>query len=217
MALIMHVGKQNANAFKTLIAAEYVGVEVKISDIFQNGVLNMSSEFRMHPIGRFPVLETPDGPVFESNAIARYVAYGSPLFGSSPIEYGQIEQWIDFSSSTLDANLRRVIAPRMGYGLQIKSADAVFTDALKKGLGVLNTHLASRTFLVGDSVTLADIITTCNLLLGFRMLMTKNFTCQFPNVERYFWNMISQPNFSKIIGEVKQVEAKPKVAEEGEA
>ncbi|KAL0909400.1 hypothetical protein M5K25_020274 [Dendrobium thyrsiflorum] len=44
----------------------------------------------MNPIGKVPVLETPDGPVFESNAIARYVTRlkaDNPLYGSSLIEY----------------------------------------------------------------------------------------------------------------------------------
>lgn len=77
---------------------------------------------------------------------------------------------------------------------------------MKRGLGALNTHLASHTFLVGDTVTLADIITTCNLSFGFKLVMTKSFTAEFPHVERYFWTMINQPNFSKIFGELKQAE-----------
>lgn len=80
-------------------------------------------------------------------------------------------------------------------------------SALKRGLGALNTHLASNTYLVGHSVTLADIITTCNLSMGFAYLMTKSFTSEFPHVERYFWTMVNQPNFKKILGEVKQTES----------
>ncbi|CAL5332992.1 unnamed protein product [Camellia sinensis] len=49
-------------------------------------------------------------------------------------------------------------------------------SALKRGLGALNTYLASNTYLVGHAVTLADIIMTCNLYLGFTRLMTSEFT-----------------------------------------
>lgn len=38
---------------------------------------------------------------------------------------------------------------------------------LKKNLGVLNTYLATHTYLVGNSVTLADIIGASNLYHGF--------------------------------------------------
>lgn len=85
--------------------------------------------------------------------------------------------------------------------------------SLKRALGALNTHLASNTFLVGDAVTLADIIMACNLYLGFARLMTKDFTAEFPHVERYFWTMVNQPNVTKIVGAVKQTESVPPVPE----
>lgn len=86
-------------------------------------------------------------------------------------------------------------------------AEEAAISALKRALGALNTHLASNTFLVGHSVTLADIVMTCNFYVGFAMIMTKKFTAEFPHVERYFWTMVNQPNFKKIIGEVKQAES----------
>ncbi|KAL7602478.1 hypothetical protein Lser_V15G24224 [Lactuca serriola] len=215
MSLIMHAGSHNKNVFKTLIAAEYVGVEIKMAENFQMGVSNKTPEFiKMNPIGKVPVLETPDGPIFESNAIARYVASLKPessLLGSSLIEYGQIEQWIDFSTLELDANLRGWAMPRVGYSPYIKPAEENYISAVKRGLGALNTHLASRTFLVGDSVTLADIIMTCNLAFKFKVVLTKSFTSEFPHFERYFWTMVNQPKFSKIIGEIKQTETVPPI------
>lgn len=89
--------------------------------------------------------------------------------------------------------------------------------ALKRSLAALNSYLASNTFLVGHSVTLADIILTCNLYLGFSYILTKSFTSEFPHVERHFWTMVNQPNFKKIIGEVKQTESIPPVKTPEEA
>jgi len=43
-------------------------------------------------------------------------------------------------------------------------------EAVKKALGVLNDQLMTRTYLVGDAVTLADIITFCNLIFGYTMV-----------------------------------------------
>jgi elongation factor 1-gamma len=91
----LHSGAGNKNAFKGLIAAEYSGVKVELVKNFEMGVSNKTPEFlKMNPLGKVhhlyiykmivcsslvtnnssqvPVLETPDGPVFESNAIARY-------------------------------------------------------------------------------------------------------------------------------------------------
>nr|GFA84460.1 elongation factor 1-gamma-like [Tanacetum cinerariifolium] len=176
MALMMHSGPGNKNVYKALIAAEYVGVDIKM------GVSNKTPELvKINPMGNVPVLETPEGSVFESNAIACHVARGSSLLGSSAVECAQIEQWIAFSSFELDANLRGWVLPRLGYADYIKPVEESYVANTKRLLTALNTHLATHTFL--------------------------SFTSEYPNVESYFWTMVDQPNFKKVIGEVKQAEA----------
>ncbi|PQM42270.1 Elongation factor 1-gamma [Prunus yedoensis var. nudiflora] len=215
MALVLHAGKTNKNAFKTLIVAEYTGVKVELAPDFEMGVTNKTPEYlKLNPIGKVPLLETPDGPIFESNAIARYVARlkaDNPLIGSSLIDYAHIEQWIDFGSLEIDANIISWFRPRFGYAVYLPPAEEAAISALKRALGALNTHLASNTYLVGHFVTLADIIVTCNLFFGFTKLMTKSFTSEFPHVERYFWTLVNQPKFKKVLGDVKQTESVPPV------
>ncbi|BBG96219.1 hypothetical protein Prudu_004966 [Prunus dulcis] len=200
-------GKTNKNAFKTLIVAEYTGVKVELAPDFEMGVTNKTPEYlKLNPIGKVPLLVTPDGPIFESNAIARYVARlkaDNPLIGSSLIDYAHIEQWIDFGSLEIDANIISWFRPRFGSAVYLPPAEEAAISALKRALGALNTHLASNTYLVGHFVTLADIIVTCNLLIGFTKLMTKSFTSEFPHVERYFWTLV--------LGDVKQTESVPPV------
>ncbi|GJT82729.1 elongation factor 1-gamma [Tanacetum coccineum] len=211
---IIHAGSTNKNAMKALIVAEYTGVKVELVKDFQMGVSNKTPEFlSMNPIAKVPVLETPDGSVFESNAIARYVARltDNTLFGSSLIDYGRIEQWIDFATLEIDSNILRWFIPRIGFAVYLPPAEEAAISSLKRALAALNTHLASNTYLVGHFATLADIIMTCNLVLGFSRIMTKSFTSEFPHVERYFWTMVNQPNFLKIVGEVKQAESVPPV------
>ncbi|KAM0902853.1 hypothetical protein ACQ4PT_019105 [Festuca glaucescens] len=90
MALVLHAGSGNKNAFKSLIVAEYSGVNVDLAKDFQMGISNKTPQFlKMNPIGKVLVLETLEGPLFESNAIARYIARlkaDNPLYGSSLIE-----------------------------------------------------------------------------------------------------------------------------------
>ncbi|KAJ4809376.1 Elongation factor 1-gamma 1 [Rhynchospora pubera] len=222
MALVLHSGAGNKNAFKALIAAEYSAVKVDLVKDFQMGVSNKTPQFlKMNPLGKVPVLETPDGAIFESNAIARHVTKlkaDNPLYGSSLIEYSRIEQWMDFAATEIDAGLARWLYPRLGFGIPFNAAMEEFAiNYFKRSLGALNTHLANNTYLVGQSVTLADIVMTCNLYMGFSSIMTKAFTSEFPHVERYFWTMVNQPNFKKVIGEVKQAEAVPAVQSQKKA
>jgi len=217
MALTLHASSINKNGFKARITAEYAGVKLNLAPNFVMGESNKSPEFlKMNPIGKIPVLETPEGAVFESNVIARYVARlkgDNTLFGSSLIDYAHVEQWIDFSSIEIDANVMRWYFPRIGSGVYLPPAEEAAISDLKIGLLALNSYLATNTYLVGHSITLADIIVTCNLYQGFTRCMTKDFTKEFPHVERYFWTMVNQPKFKKILGEVKQADAVPPVVQ----
>ena len=58
-------------------------------------------------------------------------------------------------------------------------------EALKKSLGTLDAYLQSHTYLVGDNVTLADIITFCNLFYGFTKVRGQRRTwgCRHNRVE----------------------------------
>lgn len=121
----------NKNAFKALIAAQYVGVKIDVPP-FQMGVDNKTPEFlQKNPFGQVPVLCTENGAVFESNAIARYVARLGDvgLFGSTPEEkasvaldgalsnlrrfQAKVDQWIDFATLSIDAPLLSWVSPLM--------------------------------------------------------------------------------------------------------
>jgi len=53
--------------------------------------------------------------------------------------------------------------------LFIKTTDKAMED-VKKLMTVLNNTLVTRTFLVGERVTLADIAVCCNLLLLYKQV-----------------------------------------------
>ncbi|CAI9112355.1 OLC1v1012795C1 [Oldenlandia corymbosa var. corymbosa] len=84
----------------------------------------------------------------------------------NPLGKGKIEQWIDFATTEIDANTGQWLYPRLGYQVYLPPAEEAAISALKKALGALNTHLASRTFLVGDTVVLADVIFTYKYAFG---------------------------------------------------
>jgi len=68
-------------------------------------------------------------------------------------------------------------------------------------LTLLNEFLTTRTFLVGERVTLADIGLACNMLMLYAQVMEPKFREPFGNVNRWFMTCINQPQFKSIIGE----------------
>eukprot|EP01052_Picozoa_sp_SAG31_P049662 SAG31_NODE_10978_length_1076_cov_1.342886_1_plen_74_part_10 len=73
MALTLYTYPGNPRANKALISAQYNGVEIVIPKGFVMGETNKTPEFlKLNPLGKVPVLETAEGGIFESNAIAHY-------------------------------------------------------------------------------------------------------------------------------------------------
>ena len=99
MALTLVTYPGNFRAFKALIAAEYAGVEIAVKDVDAKAAAKLS------PTGKVPVLETPQGTIFESNAIARYVARlrsDADLYGRTFYESAVVDSWIDFCAHELE-------------------------------------------------------------------------------------------------------------------
>merc|ERR1712146_395071 len=81
-----------------------------------------------------------------------------------------------------------------------------------KALAVLDAHLATRTYLVGDFVTLADIVACCNLLPGMVNVMDGKFMQEFGNVQRWFTTCVAKPEFSSVMGTVTVAKKAKKAA-----
>lgn len=132
-----------------------------------------------------PVLETPQGPVTESSAIARYLATLStkqPLYPqpSDPADTtrASIDAWVDWATS-LDRITQHWVQPMFSTGSHKPSAIESAQKDFEKALQVLEAHLSSRTYLVGEGLTLADIVVVSHLLLLFiSVSLHACFTCR---------------------------------------
>lgn len=195
----------NPKAFKILIAAQYNGVEVSIPD-FNMGKENKSKAFlAKNPLGKVPVLDTPDGSIFESNAICRYVARiraDTGLYGKTFYDSAQVDSWIDFSAHEMEVPISAMLYPVLGYmPYNAKATEQAMND-LKKALQVLENHLLLRTYLVGESITLADIALVSALVYPMKFLLDKTFRKPYPCVARWFDTCVHQPSFSAVVGDV---------------
>ncbi|EAN98543.1 elongation factor 1-gamma (EF-1-gamma), putative [Trypanosoma cruzi] len=102
------VNPENARTHKLLAAAALANVAVTLKAC-EYGRENETAEYcrNCSPCGRYPVLQTEEGCVFESNAILRHIARldrsGGFLYGRTPLEGSQVDMWLDFSATELDA------------------------------------------------------------------------------------------------------------------
>jgi len=84
---------------------------------------------------------------------------------------------------------------------------------IRKALDILNHHLETRTFLVGERVSLADIVVSMSLYRLYQLVLDPGFRKGWRNLNRWYLTLVHQPEFSSVIGEVhlceKMAVAKP--------
>lgn len=213
---------KNPRSSKALIAAKYNGLSVKEVTVKIGEETTQSAEFvAKFPLGKVPAFEGADGfLLYESTAIAEYVANakeGTQLFGKDKKEAALVQQFIFFAENEFSNVVANWIYPILGYFPNNEVATTKAKADCKRALAVLNTTLATKTFLVGERVTLADIITVCSIVRLYVHVLDPNFVGAYKNVTRWFTTCINQPEFSSVLGPVElcqkmQVAPKPAAA-----
>ena len=190
----------NFRAQKILIAAEYSGTKVELAK-FDAGETNKTPEFlKKFPLGKVPVFESDGMTLFEPNAIAFYV-------GSDEIRGGHNEaevlQWIEFADNDVLPAACTWVYPTLGVMQHNKNATEKAKEDIKNVMGILNEHLQTRTFLVGERVTQADISLACTMLMLYCNVLDPQFRSPYGNVNRWFLTVVNQPQCKAVLGEVK--------------
>merc|ERR1712025_301801 len=83
-----------------------------------------------------------------------------------------------------------------------KTATERAKEDIKAALKTLNDHLLTRTFLVGERLSLADIAVACTMLSLYTQVLDAEFRKPFVNVTRWFNTVVNQPNAKAVIGQV---------------
>jgi glutathione S-transferase len=120
---------------------------------------------RRHPFGRIPVLEHDGFMLYETSAITRYVDEtfrGPALQPAAPASRARMNQTISsldayaYRPMIWDIFVQRVSVPRSG-GVPDEHAIQTALPVARTCLSVLAAQLAERHYLVGDSLSLADL------------------------------------------------------------
>merc|ERR1712051_623380 len=185
-------------------AAKYSGATLTVSKDFVFGETNKSPEFvKKFPLGKVPAFEGSDGVLLtESNAIAYYVGNDEIRGGSDAAARAQVVQWMCMADNEILPAACTWVFPTMGIMQFNKNATERAKEDVKTALKTLNDHLLTRTFLVGERLSLADIAVACTMLSLFKSVLDPAFRKPFVNVTRWFTTVVNQPNVKAVLGQV---------------
>lgn len=167
----------NSRSQRVLWLLEELGVEYNIEFYERDKTTNLAPDAltKVHPLGRSPVLSTPDGNIAESGAIVEYLVknHGNEIF-VTPQDGEALQQywfWMHFAEGSLMpplvANLVLEKARQKGSKpffikpITNKLIDGIlnayYGPNLAKSLQYVESYLSRNTWFAGDAPTGADV------------------------------------------------------------
>ncbi|KAK4157781.1 glutathione S-transferase [Chaetomidium leptoderma] len=195
------------------------GLTIETVPDFQIGVTNRTPEFlAKFPLGKVPAFESGDGSfvLTEGQAIARYAAESGPkadqLCGKDVKTRALIEQWSCFAEQDLASNLTPPLLMCLAKFIPYDEAKyEQHVAAFERGAKAVEAALqGGKQFLVGEQLTLADVMVAGVLFLAGKFVMDKEMRKDLPLVEAYLKRVMDVPEMKEAFGAVELCETRVK-------
>ncbi|KAI0172226.1 glutathione S-transferase [Hypoxylon sp. FL1284] len=208
----------NFRVRRAQVVAAINGLEITTTeDEFQMRVTNQTPEFlAKFPLGKVPAMECADGfCVSEGGAMCTYLARSGPkagqLLGADAKTEALISQWSYFAETELTPSIQPLIIMLV---LKLMPVDEKLyeksIDSLERALKAIDASLqGGKKFLVGDTVTMADIMVSAILYQSAGFLIDAEMRKSVPNVTAWLQGLAALPEF-KPFGELKDCETRIK-------
>jgi len=162
--LILHEYAASGNCYKIRLAAALAGtpIERREYDILKGETRTDTFLANVNANGRIPVLQDGDRFLPESNAAAFYIAEGTALIPTDPFDRADMLRWMFWEQYNHEPNIATV---RFWMGWVGEENLSDLQRAMLPGkraggdaaLKLMDEHLASRDWFVGNGPSVADI------------------------------------------------------------
>jgi len=145
------------------------------------------------------MLEAADVTLHDSNAIAFFLSNSQLRCGDDLFAFSQVLQWMSYTQNHILPVLKGWMLPFLGVSLsqEMKANIKISKEELICVLHKLDGILRTRTYLIGERITLADIsvFTALMPLYEYDLYDTKQHT----NLNRWFLTILNQPQVKCVI------------------
>lgn len=150
----------SGNCHKVRMLLAFLGLEYQTIPVnLQAGAQKEPAYLALNPLGQVPTLDDNGVVLHDSQAICMYLAakYGKGkwLPMGDPVAFGHVSEWMSFSSAEM------IQGCAMARALVLFNRPGDLDGAREKArraLSILDDHLKTRQWLVGDAPTVADIV-----------------------------------------------------------
>jgi glutathione S-transferase len=185
------------NVRKVVVTAQELGLPFERVDAGAAfGIVRTPDFLAKNPNAMIPVVEDDQVQLWESNVIVRYLcARHAPdtLYPLALAARFDAERWMDWQQTTLNPRSGAAFVQWIRTPVERRDAAAIAasvaaTDPL---LDLLDRHLATRAFVAGDHVTMADLPLLCELHRWFNLPQPR---APRAHLDRWYATMIARPS-----------------------
>ncbi|CDK27396.1 unnamed protein product [Kuraishia capsulata CBS 1993] len=205
MSLGTLYGKPATRTIAPVGLVKALGLDVKIIDTpYENDV-----DF---PLKKYPgFITSKNVKLFEVTAIVYYLIkshdVNSPLLGKTDLELAEILKWISLANTEFMTASCASFFPSAGRAPYNKKVVDEGNATLALILSVLETRLSEFTYLVGERLTIADIIFASYFLRPLEYIWDKAFIAKHPVVFRWWKTVVATPFLNWKFADIKFLDA----------
>jgi glutathione S-transferase len=188
----LYMNSMSPNVRRVRLTAAVLGLHLEEENLdFAKGEQKKPEFLALNPNGAVPTLVDGDFVLTESRAIMQYLASKKPESGLLPRDEqarADVTRWQFWDSSHFSPQLgtlafQRVLKPMMGMGGPDAGKVEEALTNFRRFAAVLNKRLDDKQYVVGDSVTLADLTLASSLMYAKQ---TDVPLAEFPNIQAWF-------------------------------
>ena len=200
MSIKIHTNPPNFRSKTVRLVAELAGVPMEVVPV-QFSEIKSPEFLKKNPMGQVPCVETPEGYINQSAAQSRHlvrIGKNKSLLGGSNFEQAEVDQWIEYSFSDVEPVYASLIYPIIGVMPFNKDRHQWGKDLLPEVLKQLNQRLENRQWLVGKSVTVADVFIGVQMFVLMRTVVSPKLRAGAPHLMKWFESFTQLPEFKKV-------------------
>jgi len=189
------------NPAKVALFLEEAGLPYEMLPVdTSKGEQHLPAFRKINPNGKVPAIVDTEGPsgsearVFDSSAILLYLADKTGTFLGAPEDRPELLSWLFFIASGLGPFSGQAVHFQFAAPEGLDYARNRYRREAERHYQVLDDHLAGRTFIVGDSYTIADMSVWGWIDRASRVLKGEGDPlAPYPNIKRWFAAIDARP------------------------
>ncbi|OMJ79660.1 hypothetical protein SteCoe_20280 [Stentor coeruleus] len=198
MKVLTQYGNPEGN--KIAVTAALVGASVEFNHDWQQRAKELAKQTFSQ---QAPIFEAPFGFFTHSTPVLKVLAQIHALYPADPVVIALVDEFLETSKDDLDRPVKLWLDMVFGTvptdAEKLKKAQA----DVKKFLFIVEQRLKKSPYIVGNSLTIADISLACALTWAFRVVFDEKYRKPLPALCAWYAKVSGLPQFVSVWGPVK--------------